>query len=350
MLSKMAANSILTKTRAKYGKSLTEQNYRDMAALGSVSDVAAYLKNRTKYRAVLADVRESAVHRGNLERMLQGGFLTEMINMGKFERSVGEKLVGYFLMEEEVGRIRRFIRCLAAGHPESYLTEVYVPLPSNRLADLDRLAMADSYDAMLGCIKNKALRNALAQYVPSNGGRIDVTSIEAMLDKFLYKRESAMVDKYNGVTHTILRDLIDTDAELRNLRRIVRGKKYYGTDKEQLRSRTIDAHSYLRSSQFEKILSADSTGEIINLLKKSGYDHILGEVGFSDIDDFAKRVMYRKYRKNIRMSTSPTVTVFCYVGLTGIEIDNITTIIEGVRYNVPSDTIMKLLVMGKEVQ
>ena len=82
-----ASNAITAKVRAKFGARLTDQNYRDMMALGSVAEVASYLKTRTKYAAALNDIRESAVHRGNLERLLNEYYLTEMSALCRFERT-----------------------------------------------------------------------------------------------------------------------------------------------------------------------------------------------------------------------------------------------------------------------
>ena len=42
-----AANAVLAKARAMYGKRLTAQNYTDLLACRSVNEAAAYLKAHT---------------------------------------------------------------------------------------------------------------------------------------------------------------------------------------------------------------------------------------------------------------------------------------------------------------
>ena len=44
-----AANAVLAKARAMYGKRLTAQNYTDLLACRSVNEAAAYLKAHTAY-------------------------------------------------------------------------------------------------------------------------------------------------------------------------------------------------------------------------------------------------------------------------------------------------------------
>lgn len=44
-----AANAVLAKARAMYGKRLTAQNYTDLLACRTVNEAAAYLKAHTAY-------------------------------------------------------------------------------------------------------------------------------------------------------------------------------------------------------------------------------------------------------------------------------------------------------------
>ena len=70
MLSNFSDTAILTKIRAMYGNRLTPQDYTELLHKQTVGDVAAYLKNQTHYRDVLAQTQESQVHRGQLEHMI----------------------------------------------------------------------------------------------------------------------------------------------------------------------------------------------------------------------------------------------------------------------------------------
>ena len=54
-----AANAVLAKARAMYGKRLTAQNYTDLLACRTVNEAAAYLKAPTAY----ADAVRDGVHR-----------------------------------------------------------------------------------------------------------------------------------------------------------------------------------------------------------------------------------------------------------------------------------------------
>ena len=66
-----SSNVILAKARAMYGRCLTAQDFHNLLACHSVSEIASYLKNRTAYAGVLADINESTIHRGHLESLLR---------------------------------------------------------------------------------------------------------------------------------------------------------------------------------------------------------------------------------------------------------------------------------------
>lgn len=59
-----SSNVILAKARAMYGRCLTAQDFHNLLACHSVSEIASYLKNRTAYAGVLADINESTITAG----------------------------------------------------------------------------------------------------------------------------------------------------------------------------------------------------------------------------------------------------------------------------------------------
>ena len=56
-----ASSAVITKARAKYGKRLTQKDYKALLKCNSVSAVVSYLKSHTKYADVLSKINESEV-------------------------------------------------------------------------------------------------------------------------------------------------------------------------------------------------------------------------------------------------------------------------------------------------
>ena len=62
-------SGIVTKIRAMKAKLLTPKQFEEIASLGSVPEIAEYLKKNTAYADVLAMLDESQIHRGNIEKV-----------------------------------------------------------------------------------------------------------------------------------------------------------------------------------------------------------------------------------------------------------------------------------------
>ena len=61
-------------------KLLTDEDFRNIAAFHTVTEVAAYLKEHPGYRNVLADMDENRLHRGEIEKLLVQSHFTVIIH------------------------------------------------------------------------------------------------------------------------------------------------------------------------------------------------------------------------------------------------------------------------------
>ncbi len=339
-----ASNSITAKVRAKFGARLTPQNYHDMLTLGSVAEVAAYLKTRTRYAQALSDVRESAIHRGNLERRLNEQYLRDISGLCRFERSVGDKMAAVVMRREEMRVILEFLRYLASGHPEDYM------LISSGISDrivsfsIEKMASARTLGELAAALGTSPFAKTVDGFAKRGNG-IDYTSIEAAIhaEMFRFEREF-IIDNFNGDTRRDLLTLLNMKAELQNARLCYRAKKYYRSSKEIIMSRMLDASCYINQDKRRRMADADSSDDVLAHLRETRYGEYMKSTPHSSPSEFCARVMFKKYLNLLRMSSSPAVVSVCYTELTEIEIRNIVTIIEGVRYNASPDSIEKLII------
>lgn len=345
MLNGMAANSILAKVRAKYGHALTAQNYQDMAGLSQVSEVAAYLKNRTAYRRLLAGARESVIHRGNLEQILEAGFYDNTRQICHFERNVGDPFFACFLIEEELTKLEQFLRFWMAGRAEDFLPLCSLRRAQHICVDLPRLLLAEDYRDILDAVTAPALRRMMEQYEPQKGERLDLALVESALTRYRYAFEFGLVEhRYSGETRQRLTEMLSVEAELDDISRILRSKAYFRCPDDELRGQLTAHRAYLSAAQLEQLITAGSYEEAVGVLQRTKYRRTLDRLTVSNIDGFKKQHLYELCRRRIRMTTSPAVAMQCYITLTRNEISNIITCIEGVRYAMPPEAILELLI------
>mgnify|MGYP002526212757 CR=1 FL=1 len=343
-----ASNSITAKIRAKLGACLTEQNYHDMLSLGSVAEVATYLKTRTKYADALSGVQESALHRGNLELMLYGHYLREMSQLCLFERSVGDKMAEVIMRREEMRVILDFLRYLASGHPEDYMLVSSAISNSIVSFDISKMVQCRNLSDLAEVLGPSPFAKAVSGFAKQKRNGIDFTMLEAVFNRELYCFERDFIkSNFSGNAQKELLCIIGMRSDLQNVARCYRSKKYYHTPNEILLPQLIDAGHYINKSNRIKMAQAQTHDEVREIFCSTHYGEYVKSMPDAPIGELAERIMYKKYIGSIRMSTSPAVASVCYTGLMSTEIRNITTIIEGVRYSVPQESIKRLIIIDK---
>ena len=86
------ASAIIAKIKTKYGKRLTEKDYRAMVKCESVGDVVQYMKSYTHYQMFLDKVSND-IHRGNLEQLIRERQFEELLTLCKYNQGVVRRII-----------------------------------------------------------------------------------------------------------------------------------------------------------------------------------------------------------------------------------------------------------------
>ena len=347
MLEKFASNAILAKSLAKYGRRLNSRNYRDMLSLTGVSEIANYLRSNTHYAEALEQVQKSAVHRGNLETVLRRKIFEDFAEVCRFESSVGEHFFHYILMRGEIAELMRFLRYMNAGHPEDYIFTMPDFFNRHIRIDLIELSKARSYDEMLEVAKPSPFYETLRALRPRRGENPEIGLIGAILHKHMYARMFEILKKhFSGRDRAMLIELFSMLIDFHNMRRIIRGKQYFGEGPDVLRGRIVPGGRYIRGRRLEEVIGAPSASEALRLLRQTHrYSGVLDGENYRNIDYAAEKARCAYARRMIRFSASPPVVMASWIMLTEMEVEDLTSIIEGVRYGLPPEEISKILII-----
>lgn len=63
-------SGIITKLRAMEARLLTDEQFEEISALTSITELVSYLNANSSYQDVLQDMDETMLHRGNIEKVL----------------------------------------------------------------------------------------------------------------------------------------------------------------------------------------------------------------------------------------------------------------------------------------
>ena len=341
-----ASTAILVKSRSKFGRRLTTKDYDELLSCRNILDITNFLKANTHYGSVLESIRESAVHRGNLESLLKQKMYNDFARLCSFERSIGEHYFEYLLLRSEIDQLLLFLRYFTAGTPEKFIFNLPDFFKNSTKFNIEGLTQAKSYDDILQAIKSTKYHDLLIPFKPDEGKNPDFTIIESVLDRYMYEFTDNMVARhFKGEERRELQRIFGIQGELINIRKAYRAKRYYNTSGDVIKSMFNGEAIYLNRRITEQIIAAEKSDDILEILKKTRYRHYLSKIEYSYIDDLANRVLYDYCRRKMHFSKHAAVVMASAIVLSEIEIENITNVIEGKRYEVDADTIRKLLIL-----
>ena len=342
--SPFSANVILAKARAMYGNCLTAQNYLELLACHSVSEVAGYLKNRTAYASVLSDINESTVHRGHLENLLRRKLYNDYNSLSRYDKTVGMRTSAYLVQREEVDQIMSCLRLLSAGRTEEFFFSMPMFISSHTELDLIRMGHSKSYEELLSALEGTPYKKILELYPPDDG-HIRITEIENALHSRLTKTLLGIVDSTKGRLHEELVSLCGTQIDAQNVTRILRLKTYFHDDTDTIRANLLPSGHTIPPKILDRMLEASSAQEILSLFYSTTAGRLLPESQRALIHDLHHRVPYFNARHHMHYSTHPMVVLISYIIITEVELDDIINIIEGIRYNLSPEEIKPMLVL-----
>ncbi len=344
-----ASNVLLAKSRAMFGKRLTNENVSDLLNCQTVTEVAAYLKNNTHYSSALERIDDSTVHRGQLEAALDALFESQMSSFSFYNVDAWDNIRQMLAYESQIKEILRYLRLLSAGRSAEYVFAMPEYAAKRSGIDAGKLSQVKSYRDFLGVMSGSFFFKTLRQMAPDDGCAIDYTMIEHALYSQLFNyMNNEIVKKFHGGDKEDLMDLLSINVELSSVLNIYRINKYYKSCGEDMkRSLVFDMRYKISKRTYERMLKEDDADKVLEIfLNETSYGRKMEAPDGQYIDRFINRMVYRRASHLIRFSTNPTVALVAYLRTSSIERRDIITIIEGVRYRLPPDDIASMITIA----
>lgn len=343
-----ASNALYAKCRAMFGKRLTQHDIDTLLNSRSLAEIAVYLKANTRYVSVLANIDEKITHRGQLETELNKMLFEQFEALCRYELSVGEPLADFVLNRMELRQYLSFLQQLASGHPQDYLFTLPYFFKKHTDSNLMELSEVKSFSEFLEHIKKSIFYDGLKALCCTDNS-FDYAAVENRMYSTLYDTAIDACRKYySGSAQSELLDLLGTEIELHNVMAAYRLKKFYKAPSEAVTAMIYPYRCRISRHVMNDIINAETADEVLEiLLTRTPYRR---EVNIElikkhHIDNVFRELRYKRAHHYIHFSTNPSVILLSYMTLTETELNEIITIIEGVRYGLTPERISELIVM-----
>lgn len=344
MGSSKAANAVLAKARAKYGRRLTNKDYTNLMSCNSVSEVVTYLKSSTYYEAVLRKVNAREIHRGRLETILKQKLFNDFYSLCLYTKGSGEHFSQYIVEKNEIEQIIHFLTILSSGKVDKHTFNMPSYFQSHTSVDFSAMSKAKNYDQFYASLSGSPYERLMAEFRAEKDGKVNIALIENKLYRYCYDNLYNSIQKYSsGQERKALLEMFNSIMDYINFVRVFRLKKYYKESPDVTES-FLFPYGTLSKNAVKKLCNATSSVEVFDAVSNTSFGRKLKKLSYvyaGQIDDIG---LFNITHKNIHFSSYPLVVMLSYVFVMETEYNNLVSIIEGVRYNVDPGKIKTIVI------
>ena len=344
-MSSNTAKAITAKARAMYAKRLTARDYEELLNKKSIGELVTYLKNETAYSETLSVLQDNHVRREQLEALLHQDIYKKLGKLIRYTTLKERQFYLLGLMESEVNLLMLKVRMLNMEDSSSLHLEIPEYLKKYADFDLYGLLNVNTYDELLKLIRHSHYYPIFKEFTPEEGERINYDEISRALNKQNYDDYIATVNKlFRGKTRKELLTIVHTNAELKNITKIYRLKRFFKATPEEIRNSIYLVNERIPKKLMNEMIECDNADDVLRILSESSYNVYIDTHEFVFIEYHVSNISYNLSKRYMHFSSDPALVYTTYRYMQSMEIDNLLHIIEGLRYGQSPAAIREILI------
>lgn len=339
--------AVITKMRAMYTGILKKDDYDTLMSMTRVGDIVRWLKESPGYGSALRHVSDTSVHRNVLESAFDNALIDDAAKLKHMLGSDGKRMLSVLMTRLEIMMLKRILRAIYTGTPvpERNIYRLYSQksYSSNKYLDPYKCIRAKDFTQLIEALRGSGYDKVLEPYIM---GEIKSTfNMEEALDEYYFKTVLSSARKYlTKGDYNITKNFFDTEADMENILWIYRYKKYYDLSEDEILSRLLPGGRKLKPVQLKSLAAAD-LNEFEKAVAETGYRWLFTD----DAKHWDGRVsdyLCDLFKSETKRGQYSFAAIVAYFFLKEIDIQNIITIIEGVRYEMEPRQIEEYLILG----
>jgi len=334
-----------TKIRVLSKEFLNKEDYLNLLEKKSVADASLYLKENLSYRSLLKDINPDSVSRRDLEDILKNNMIENIDKLIHYFRDDYKKLIRFLYMKYEIEDLKVLARSIFNNKGPGEINQSFTFLGKYSQVDPEKLIKSGSIRDLIYSLEGSEFFEFLIPLI--DGKRENLFRFEMALDMGYYSIIQSRKLRISARDRELLKKWEGMLADLFNIQWIYRGKKFYNLSPEELLNYTINFGDRLSFEDRKKMCYAKNTEKLFKITNDLTYGFLFkGEEISTDIymERRINRYMYYKLKDLSNKSPFSIIQTIEYVWLLEFEVRDIISIIESIRYDLPSEEARKFLV------
>ena len=311
--------SLNSKLKVMYSEKLKKDDLEDLIKQNTIKDALIILKSKIPS---LEDLPNNA-SRIELEDSLDNILIYDIKKILKYLQGKNKEIFEQYILKYKIETIKKLYEDLFVLNLK--LTNNY--WIQNLFTDLKTLVTTTKKDDFIEKIPEKNIKDIFAN---SNSD----FERENKLDKYYFENFLKTIKGKNKK----LEDLLKTQIDLLNILWAYRCAKYYGVINQDI---LINCFYKIDLNIIKKIENSNNLDDLKQSLEGTIYKDIIQ----NDIEIDIKRFLYKKSKKTFRNEMLDLSMIISYLKILETEKENIVTIIESIRYKMPSENIQRKIII-----
>lgn len=335
----LSYSGITAKVKAMQSDLLKNEDYQKISNMESIIDFINYLKTNSTYNTALKGYEETNLHRGQIEHLISNSLYESYSRIYLFSNQEQRRTLTFLSLRFEVNIIKSCLQHIF--NPEyTYQGSGFDSIFSKKHSiNLEQLSTSKTIDEYISILKNTEYYDCLRAI--QNSSNATLFDYEMQLDIYYFKKAWKLKEKYlHGDNKKAYTEVLGKKIDLLNVLWIYRCKKYYDIDPTQIYSYIIPVNFKLKKKEITSLIEANSIEELLNIFNKTYYVRTYGMEETTSFERFYKNLMLKIYNLNKQKYPHSMAPVQQFLFQKETEIDNLTTILECIRYKLTSSEIL----------
>jgi V/A-type H+-transporting ATPase subunit C len=343
--------AFITKIKAMSARFVTRAEFEDLSRVHSVDELGRRIRELEGYSGVFGalSAEGAGLHRNPLERTLTSALFDDMERMTAFATDfVTRAFIYAYFISNEIKTLKLLMGLINdKGHYGDFgysAEEIKRQLNPKEFANIDKLLASKDLGGFISALEGTRYYKPLAGvYRPG----VAMFDLEVQLDLFYYmnlwtQRKKLPRGERRAVTH-----IIGTQIDMRNIMWIYRFKRYYKISPERIYASLIPVNYRLRAGDISQLAARQivESQDALSQLLIPPYNSVFKESTTLEYDYYKKML---SVCRTAGRAGSAVVSAISYLFLKELEINNLTSLIECVRYGLGPKEILSGLYLPEE--
>lgn len=332
----LAYSGTATKIRGMRRKLLTVKDFQNLASLTSVGEAIGFLKTKSAYSRIFKDSDENALHRAEIEKMLTNAIYMDFQKIYRFATVHQRKILDLYFRRYEIGLLKTCMR-MVFDHRDVELDLSIFQEFFEKHSDIDLRALSNckTLDEFVNLLKGSIYYKPLA--LLSGLSEPTLWDYEMALDlcyfKWFWEGRKKVLTRSE---EKIFMDDYGVKMDLLNIRWIYRSKQFYNMSNADVYAHLIDVQYHLQTSEIREMVEAMTMDDLTAAIKNTYYGRHYPQESKLSLDEAYYEIRYRVQRKNAKEDPFSIAVIISYLYEKEHEVDDLTTMLECIRYGLPS--------------